>query len=166
MTRLSRVVPKKKECLLGGPITKPMDLAITLCPFLLIFDPVLHWPIWPTLTGKQRRGRQSKPPRYKSYYCYPRYRPLIQPSKRLHASIFYLMKWKPEKENLFNFLSQAEKVVTNLTTVNVVLWLMQCDSNVTKVTKSSYEVPNVIIVTNCSFDVTKRKESFARVFPD
>ena len=29
---------QKKKCLLGGPITKPMDLAITLCPFLLIFD--------------------------------------------------------------------------------------------------------------------------------
>ena len=28
---------KEKKCLLGGPITKPMDLAITLCPFLLIF---------------------------------------------------------------------------------------------------------------------------------
>ena len=27
----------EKKCLLGGPITKPMDLAITLCPFLLIF---------------------------------------------------------------------------------------------------------------------------------
>lgn len=31
----------RKKCLLGGPITKPMDLAITLCPFLLIFDPEL-----------------------------------------------------------------------------------------------------------------------------
>ena len=109
MTRLSRVVPKKKECLLGGPITKPMDLAITLCPFLLIFDPVLHWPIWPTLTGKQRRGRQSKPPRYKSYYCYPRYRPLIQPSKRLHASIFYLMKWKPRWKGKFVLFSKSSR---------------------------------------------------------
>ena len=27
---------EEKKCLLGGPITKPMDLAITLCPFLLI----------------------------------------------------------------------------------------------------------------------------------
>ena len=41
---------------------------------------------------------------------------------------------------------------------------MQCDSNVTKVTKSSYEVPNVIIVTNCSFDVTKRKKALLAYF--
>ena len=36
---LEHVLPQKnlEKMLVGGPITKPMDLAITLCPFLLIF---------------------------------------------------------------------------------------------------------------------------------